>query len=90
MIVGDRSGRAVLHRNDRGHDERGTFPAGSEVGGAARALLSPIETTAIDKRPSESGTGEATNFGTYSGRRPAQGRSQPVPVGHGGAVRDVG
>jgi len=27
--------RVVLHRNDRGHDERGVFPAGSEAGGAA-------------------------------------------------------
>jgi catechol 2,3-dioxygenase-like lactoylglutathione lyase family enzyme len=25
----------VLHRNDRGHDERGIFPAGNGVGGAA-------------------------------------------------------
>jgi len=35
VVVGDRSGRVVLHRSDRGHDERGTFPAGSGVGGAA-------------------------------------------------------
>lgn len=35
VVVGDRSGRAVLHRNDRGHDERGIFPAGSEAGAAA-------------------------------------------------------
>jgi catechol 2,3-dioxygenase-like lactoylglutathione lyase family enzyme len=35
VVVGDSSGRVVLHRNDRGHDERGTFPAGSGVGGAA-------------------------------------------------------
>jgi len=34
-VVGGESGRVVLHRNDRGHDERGTFPAGSGVGGAA-------------------------------------------------------
>ena len=25
-VVGGESGRVVLHRNDRGHDERGTFP----------------------------------------------------------------
>jgi predicted enzyme related to lactoylglutathione lyase len=25
----------VLHRNDRGHDERGIFPAGTGVGGTA-------------------------------------------------------
>jgi catechol 2,3-dioxygenase-like lactoylglutathione lyase family enzyme len=35
IVAGDRAGRVVLHRNDRGHDERGTFPAGSGVGGAA-------------------------------------------------------
>jgi catechol 2,3-dioxygenase-like lactoylglutathione lyase family enzyme len=35
VVVGDGSGRFVLHRNDRGHDDRGTFPAGSEAGGAA-------------------------------------------------------
>jgi catechol 2,3-dioxygenase-like lactoylglutathione lyase family enzyme len=35
VVVGDQSGRVVLHRNDRGHDERGIFPAGSGVGGAA-------------------------------------------------------
>lgn len=35
VVVGDESGRLVLHRNDRGHDERGIFPAGSGVGGVA-------------------------------------------------------
>jgi catechol 2,3-dioxygenase-like lactoylglutathione lyase family enzyme len=35
IVVGDQSGRVVLHRNDRGHDERGIFPAGSGIGGAA-------------------------------------------------------
>ena len=35
VVVGDQAGRVVLHRNDRGHDDRGTFPAGSGVGGAA-------------------------------------------------------
>src|SRR5215469_5280710 len=35
VMAGDQSGRVVLRRNDRGHDERGTFPAGSGVGGAA-------------------------------------------------------
>jgi catechol 2,3-dioxygenase-like lactoylglutathione lyase family enzyme len=35
VVAGDQSGRIVLHRNDRGHDERGIFPAGSGVGGAA-------------------------------------------------------
>jgi catechol 2,3-dioxygenase-like lactoylglutathione lyase family enzyme len=35
VVVGDRSGRIVLHRNDRGHDERGIFPAGIEAGAAA-------------------------------------------------------
>lgn len=35
VVLGGPSGRVVLHRNDRGHDERGIFPAGSGVGGAA-------------------------------------------------------
>jgi len=35
VVVGDQAGRVVLHRNDRGHDEGGIFPAGSGVGGAA-------------------------------------------------------
>jgi catechol 2,3-dioxygenase-like lactoylglutathione lyase family enzyme len=35
VVVGDSSARVVLHRNDRGHDDRGTFPVGSGVGGAA-------------------------------------------------------
>ena len=34
-VVGDRSGRVVLHRNDRGHDDRGIFPSGDGIGGAA-------------------------------------------------------
>jgi catechol 2,3-dioxygenase-like lactoylglutathione lyase family enzyme len=35
VVVGGPSGRVVLHRDDKGHDERGIFPAGSGVGGAA-------------------------------------------------------
>ena len=35
VVVGDQAGRVVLHRNDGGHDERGIFPAGTGVGGAA-------------------------------------------------------
>jgi|GEM_PF-1692410 len=35
VVAGGRSGRVVLHRNDRGHDERGIFPAGSGIGGMA-------------------------------------------------------
>jgi len=35
VVAGGQSGRVVLHRNHRGHDERGIFPAGSGVGGAA-------------------------------------------------------
>ena len=31
VMVGGRSGRVVLHRNDQGHDERGIFPAGAGV-----------------------------------------------------------
>jgi catechol 2,3-dioxygenase-like lactoylglutathione lyase family enzyme len=35
VVVGGPTGRVVLHRNDRGHDDRGIFPAGSGIGGAA-------------------------------------------------------
>jgi catechol 2,3-dioxygenase-like lactoylglutathione lyase family enzyme len=35
VVAGGQSGRIVLHRNDRGHDERGIFPAGSGAGGTA-------------------------------------------------------
>lgn len=35
VVVGGPTGRVVLHRNDRGHDDRGVFPAGTGVGGAA-------------------------------------------------------
>ncbi len=34
VVVGG-SGQMVLHRNDRGHDERGIFPAGTEPGAAS-------------------------------------------------------
>jgi catechol 2,3-dioxygenase-like lactoylglutathione lyase family enzyme len=35
VVAGGQSGRVVLHRNDRGHDGRGIFPAGSGIGGMA-------------------------------------------------------
>jgi hypothetical protein len=35
VVAGGPSGRVVLHRDDRGHDERGIFPAGSGIGGTA-------------------------------------------------------
>ena len=35
VVAGGQSGCVVLHRNDRGHDERGIFPAGSGIGGMA-------------------------------------------------------
>lgn len=35
VVVGGLGGAVVLHRNDKAHDERGTFPAGNGVGGAA-------------------------------------------------------
>ena len=28
VVVGDRAGRVVLHRNDQGHDDRGISPSG--------------------------------------------------------------
>jgi len=39
VLVGGPTGRIVLHRNDRGHDERGIFPAGNGIGGAAVRFL---------------------------------------------------
>jgi catechol 2,3-dioxygenase-like lactoylglutathione lyase family enzyme len=38
VVVGGAGGRIVLHRNDQGHDERGTFPAGAEAGAVALRL----------------------------------------------------
>ena len=35
VVAGSQPARLVLHRNDRGHDERGIFPPGSGIGGAA-------------------------------------------------------
>ncbi|HML01362.1 MAG TPA: VOC family protein [Acidimicrobiales bacterium] len=35
VVVGGHSGRVVLHRNDRGYDERDIFPAGEGIGGTA-------------------------------------------------------
>lgn len=35
VVIGGPSGRLVLHRNDRGHDERGIFPAGTTPGAAS-------------------------------------------------------
>jgi catechol 2,3-dioxygenase-like lactoylglutathione lyase family enzyme len=38
VVVGNPSWHVVLHCNDPGHDERGIFPAGTGVGGAAIRL----------------------------------------------------
>ncbi|MGI0133593.1 MAG: VOC family protein [Candidatus Micrarchaeaceae archaeon] len=35
LVLKTGSGRLVLHRNDRGHDERGIFPVGDGATGAA-------------------------------------------------------
>jgi len=35
VVVGGAAVRLVLHRNDRGHDARGIFPAGATAGAAA-------------------------------------------------------
>jgi len=39
VIVGDDTGRIVMHRNDRRHDERGIFPAGLRPGAAALPFI---------------------------------------------------
>jgi catechol 2,3-dioxygenase-like lactoylglutathione lyase family enzyme len=41
VVVGNETGRVVLHRNDRGHDERGIFPAGLGAGAAALRFTVP-------------------------------------------------
>ena len=35
VVLGTDGGRVVLHRNDKGHDERGIFPVGNGAAGAA-------------------------------------------------------
>jgi catechol 2,3-dioxygenase-like lactoylglutathione lyase family enzyme len=51
VVAGDQAGRVILHRNDRGHDERGTFPAGSGVGGAAvRFVVDDPDACELDAR----------------------------------------
>lgn len=35
IVLKSESGRVVLHRNDRGHDDRGIFPVGVGAGGVA-------------------------------------------------------
>jgi catechol 2,3-dioxygenase-like lactoylglutathione lyase family enzyme len=35
VVAGHSPALVVLHRDDRGHDQRGIFPSGSGVGGAA-------------------------------------------------------
>ena len=35
VVVGGPSGQIVLHRNDRGQDDRGIFPAGTSAGAAS-------------------------------------------------------
>ncbi len=35
VVLGTGGGRIVLHRNDKGHDERGIFPVGTGAAGAA-------------------------------------------------------
>jgi len=40
-VVGNGTDRIVLHRDDRGHDERGIFPAGHPAGAAALRFTVP-------------------------------------------------
>jgi catechol 2,3-dioxygenase-like lactoylglutathione lyase family enzyme len=54
VVVGGATGRVVLHRNDRGHDERGIFPAGDRVGGAA-VRLTVGDPDECERRAAESG-----------------------------------
>jgi predicted enzyme related to lactoylglutathione lyase len=35
VVLKTGTGRVVLHRNDKGHDERGIFPVGAGAAGAA-------------------------------------------------------
>jgi catechol 2,3-dioxygenase-like lactoylglutathione lyase family enzyme len=38
VVLGGIAGQVVLHRNDKGHDERGVFPAGSTASGTSLRL----------------------------------------------------
>lgn len=50
-VVRTRNLQIVLHRNDRGHDERGVFPTGPNVGGAAlRFNITDPDTWEVDLR----------------------------------------
>ncbi len=66
VVVGGPAGRVVLHRNDRGHDERGIFPAGDGVGGAAVrfAVEDPDE---CERQAAQAGLSGCLGF--YPGRR---------------------
>ena len=54
VVVGGPTGRVVLHRNDKGHDERGIFPAGQGVGGAA-VRLTVDDPDACEREATEQG-----------------------------------
>jgi catechol 2,3-dioxygenase-like lactoylglutathione lyase family enzyme len=71
-VVGGESGRVVLHRNDRGHDERGIFPAGSGVGGAAVASRSTIPMP-VSGMPGEGALSGVAGPGRHVGPVPGPG-----------------
>ena len=54
VVVGGPSGRVVLHRNDRAHDERGIFPAG-QTAGAASVRFNVEDPDAWEKEAKRSG-----------------------------------
>jgi catechol 2,3-dioxygenase-like lactoylglutathione lyase family enzyme len=54
VVVGDHTGRIVLHRNDRGHDERGIFP-GELTAGAAAVRFAVSDPDACEREALERG-----------------------------------
>jgi catechol 2,3-dioxygenase-like lactoylglutathione lyase family enzyme len=71
-VVGDHPCPIVLHRNDRGHDDRGIWPAGFPLGAAALrfAVPDPDEGQAeAETRASRAVAGSGRTVGQVLGRR---------------------
>src|SRR6202046_3953083 len=94
VVLGNPSWHVVLHRNDRGHDERGIFPAGSGVGGAAiRFVVEDPDACERDARTrglpvvwptQEAGWGRFVVLADPDGRSVVLARIRPQPAAHRG------
>jgi len=90
VVLGNRSWRVVLHRNDQGHDERGIFPGGSGVGGAAiRFVVEDPDACERDARrrglpvvwpTQEAGWGRFVVLADPDGRSVVLARMRPLPA----------